>query len=182
MPVRKRDDTSCSIAEESWFDASEHMTEMIEHCKGWQGRQWLEILEVFSFSAGIAKCKSVKTYVNFDIRTDGKRHDLTTRRGVYLLLSLGMSLVSGALVTAAPPCSLFVWLSSSVHRRNKGPYGPYGDVRRYKVRLANLIVKNFVLWSVVQAYFVLSLFFWLHNVFPQTVYCWCSILEKSWPH
>ena len=41
---------------------------------------------------------------------------------------------------AGPPCSLFVFLSSSVHRRGVGH--ELGDTSRVQVRLANLVVEN----------------------------------------
>ncbi len=43
---------------------------------------------------------------------------------------------------AGPPCSLFVWLSSSVHKRRPGRL--LGDTSVRKVRLSNLIVENLV--------------------------------------
>ena len=43
-------------------------------------------------------------------------------------------------VLSGPPCSLFVFLSSSFHRRSN--LRPLGATDRWKVRLSNLIVSN----------------------------------------
>lgn len=51
-------------------------------------------------------------------------------------------LVPRALVVLGPPCSLFIWLSSSVHRRSL--YRPDGDTSRLAVRLSNAISRNTV--------------------------------------
>ena len=46
------------------------------------------------------------------------------------------------LVCAGPPCSLFVWLCTSVHRRHE--MFPRGNESNPKVRCANVITENFV--------------------------------------
>jgi hypothetical protein len=44
------------------------------------------------------------------------------------------------MLAAGPPCSLFIWLSCSVHKRHL--YGPAGDQSVPKVALANIITEN----------------------------------------
>ena len=54
------------------------------------------------------------------------------------------------MMLAGPPCGLFVFLSSSYHRRNM--CYPYGDQFRGKVRASNQLVVNFlVLLAVAHA-------------------------------
>lgn len=47
-----------------------------------------------------------------------------------------------ALLAAGPPCSLFIFLCSSVHCRNRLGFGPRGDESNKKVQLANVISEN----------------------------------------
>ena len=56
------------------------------------------------------------------------------------MLSLLLTIVPNGISVWAPPCSLFVWLSSSIHRRSMA--NPLGDVRQFLVRLGNCIAKN----------------------------------------
>ncbi|CAE7351620.1 RHM1 [Symbiodinium natans] len=55
-----------------------------------------------------------------------------------------MRLRNHGVVIGGPPCSLNIWLSSSVHRRSLSH--PEGDTRNYKVRLSNLIAANTACW------------------------------------
>lgn len=142
--ARVQDDVLASQEEHAWFDASACVDELHLFCQNFRGTRWLEMLDVFAFAKGMAEVAGTRTCVSYDIRLDGVRHDVTTRRGVMLLLSLGMSLVHNALVTCAPPCSLHIWLSSSIHRRHMAAYGPYGNRANRKVRLSNLILLNMV--------------------------------------
>ena len=50
----------------------------------------------------------------------GAAHDVTAEAGFFVLLDLALRLVTRGLIVAGPPCSLFVSLSSSVHRRGVG--------------------------------------------------------------
>ena len=137
-----QDDVSTSTKEACWYDATANMSELKDYCNKWEGTQWLQCLDIFSFHRGLSRVCGVHTCASFDIRLDRRRHDVTTKRGCLLLLALGMALVPGAFVGAAPPCSLYVWLSSSQHKRHMAEYGPYGDQSMLKIRLSNLIVRN----------------------------------------
>lgn len=78
----------------------------------------------------------------------GAAHDVTAEAGFFALLDLALRLAPGGLIMGGPPCSLFVFLSSSVHRRGVGH--ELGDASRVQVRLANLVVENtMVLLEVV---------------------------------
>ena len=74
----------------------------------------------------------------FDILIDAS-HDLSSKAGFFVCLAACLTLLPGGLVLAGPPCSLFIWISCSVHRRHELPLG---DTSRAKVRLANLIATN----------------------------------------
>ena len=50
--------------------------------------------------------------------------------------------MEGGLILAGPPCSYFVFMSSSIHQR--ATLGPRGNELHQGVRLANLITENLV--------------------------------------
>ena len=136
------DDTSCNGPEEDWYHAASHTDELIQYCQDWKGSQWLDCLDLFSFHQGMSKELGHAVSTAIDIRLNECAHDLTSKRGVFLVLALLLALIPGGLLTLAPPCSLYIWLSSSVHRRHV--LGPYGNVRNLKVRMSNCIVINTV--------------------------------------
>lgn len=61
---------------------------------------------------------------------------------VFVCFCLSGRLLPNALVLLGPPCSLFVFLSSSLHKRS--PLLSEGDITRYAVRMANAIIRNTV--------------------------------------
>lgn len=133
------DDTACTGSENQWYDATLDSQGLKDYCQAWAGTRWLDMLDVFSFHEGMKQQAGTRTCVSLDIRLNPV-HDLTTKRGMMLLLGLLMALKHGALLALAPPCSLFIWLSCSIHLRHA--VGPYGNLRNRKVRLANRIVLN----------------------------------------
>ena len=139
-----KDDVLTSINEEQWYDAMGNMAELKEYCRAWTGQRWLSIMDMFSFEQGMKGVAGSTVTSSFDIRLDKKRHDITSKRGVFLLLGLGMAMVCGALMCCAPPCSMSVFFSCSVHKRHLPQYGPLGDVSNAKTRLSNMIVSNMV--------------------------------------
>ena len=74
------------------------------------------------------------------VEVGGASRDVTAEAGFLALLDLAMRLVPGGIIVGGPPCSLFIFLSSSFHRR--GPGHEQGDTRKLPVRLANAIVDN----------------------------------------
>ena len=137
---QKKDDVLSSSVEANWFNAWEHIDEMKKYCADWRGHRWLQVLDVFSYGQGMRAVVGTMACTSYDIRLDRKRHDITTRRGVFLLLGLGLCLAHGGLITCAPPCSMSIYLSCSVHMRHL--LGPLGNTANFKVRLSNRIVLN----------------------------------------
>ena len=76
-----------------------------------------------------------------DIMTDPAA-DISKQSGFFALLGLALRLQEHGLILAGPPCSLFIFLSSSVHKRSVS--NPHGDCTRADVRLSNLVVTNFI--------------------------------------
>lgn len=78
----------------------------------------------------------------YDIKSAGMEEDITTRVGWLSLLLQGLRLAENALLFLGPPCSMFIFLTSSQHQRHK--YGPMGDPRDRTSQLANAIAANAV--------------------------------------
>ena len=89
-----------------------------------------------------------KNAAAYDIKEGGALHDVTSEAGFFTLLNLALQLAPGGLIVGGPPCSLFIFLSSSFHKRRAG--NALGDTSKLPVRLANTIVENtLVLLEVV---------------------------------
>jgi hypothetical protein len=134
-------DTSSKTKEHEWFHASQHWDEIKDFCRSFDRVRDLVCVSVFDASQKVKsmweshglKCASA------DILTD-VQHDMSSRAGFFLILTLVLCLVPYGICILAPPCSLFVWLSSSMHKRCKGR--ELGDTRHYLVRLANILSEN----------------------------------------
>ena len=172
---RKKDDVLSSSVEANWFNAWEHMDEMRKYCADWRGHRWLQVLDVFSYGKGMQAVVGTMPCASYDIRLDRKRHDITSRRGVFLLLGLGMCLAYGGLITCAPPCSLSIFLRCSVHLRHL--LGPLGDTTRFKVRLSNRIVLNMV--GVSPKQFLDLIYVYTYNYIRCVRVCAISIYNPS---
>ncbi len=104
----------------------------------------LDCLDLFSGNGGVSAAFRSASYTaeEYDIGRD--RHcDITAWTGFRRALELLVSVKPRGLVVAAPPCSLFTFLSSSYHRRTVER--PEGDETKESVRTANLVVRNLVL-------------------------------------
>jgi len=83
--------------------------------------------------------------VPYDLLTGGHAEDLASKEGFHTLLLKALRLLPLALVVGGPPCSMFVFLSSSQHLRHRFP--PYGNFLDEKTQLANCLVENTVFWQ-----------------------------------
>lgn len=138
-----REDTTASVGPDQWFVASDHSNwlEAVQYVDVWQGCCDLHCVDVFSASEAIAKAFKRRHYkaLSWDIKLSTAM-DIVTRSGWYDLLQLCLRLLPFGMLAAGPPCSLFIWLSCSVHKRHL--YGPAGDQSVPKVALANIITEN----------------------------------------
>jgi len=83
----------------------------------------------------LARLKSRK----FDCNADD-RYNICLQTGVYSAIDLILDVLPLGLITWAPPCAMFVFMSSNVHKRTKSK--PLGNVKNISVQLANIIVDN----------------------------------------
>ena len=59
-PNKVDDDTACTSAESSWFNAAANAEQLYQYCQTWSGRRYLDILDVFSFNEGMRHAAGVK--------------------------------------------------------------------------------------------------------------------------
>lgn len=89
----------------------------------------MDAIDLFGGNKGrIAIALGNKGYraITFDIVKGGKFHDLSSKCGFEVLFHIALRLIfNAALVVLGPPCSMFIWLSSSQHLRHL--FGPWGD-------------------------------------------------------
>ena len=94
----------------------------------------------------IRSCRMSKAFqkdgaktVAYDIMHDPGM-DIVTETGFYVLLGLLLRLMPSSFTMWAPPCSVFIFLTSSLHERHR--FGPWGNLAHYVVRLSNRISIN----------------------------------------
>ena len=138
------EDTTTTVLEEDWFDAEANGPSLMSAVRQWAGERTLHCLDLFSKSGMAywewhfegfysAKCDVTDNLVD---------HDILSRKGFKNILELGLSLMVGGIALAGPPCSMFIFLSSSMHQRTL--WNPLGDTSLAKIRMANMIAKNTV--------------------------------------
>lgn len=139
-------DTATLTQEHSWYDAAAHMSELQAFISSWTGLHDLHCLDLYGASMNIKEAwqRYGDSGAAYDIKSGGRSHDVTSRVGFMVLLELGLRLMPQGIVVAGPPCSLFVFLSKSVHQRTEAR--PWGQIKNSKVRLANQIIKNTVVF------------------------------------
>ncbi len=86
----------------------------------------------------------------FDIVHGQALHDLSSKGGFEHLFYLALRLVAKAIIVLGPPCSLFVYMSSSQHLRHI--FSPWGAPWDYSTALANTIAKNTVPRLLLQGF------------------------------
>ena len=142
-------DTTCMTPEAEWFHAANNRDKIDKFAQAFVRRvrsRPLACVDAFGASGQVKAAfeRHGEQAVNYDIKARGKVNDITCSLGWFTLLLQGLRLRPGALVKGAPPCSWFIFLSSSVHKRSEG--AEEGDTQNCKVRLANLIVQNFLVF------------------------------------
>jgi len=135
-------DTTTITDEAEWYIAENNITSLRRMVKGFSGRRDLSCLDLFGASGAIknAWSRNKKKAELYDIKTNGPQHDICSEGGFENLLQLGLRIKPGGVIVAGPPCSLFIFLSSSIHRRS--PHRPWGNQEYRSVRLSNCIVRN----------------------------------------
>lgn len=125
------------------FDAAHHMGEILNYITLFDSLRTRD-MHCLDFFGGRGMMSTTWgrhgfTSAKFDKQTTGSQ-DLLSKEGFFIALEFSLRLVPGGFVPSGPPCSLFIFLSSSYHRRSVKQ--PRGDETKEKVRLANIIVSN----------------------------------------
>ena len=132
------------VDEKEWFEAQDFpglIANVVLEFNSDGRRRDLTCLDLFAGSGAVSKAfsESGHSTVSYDIVIDPSC-DFTSKKGFLNAVLLVLRLESGGLIMAGPPCSLWIFLSSSVHRRSDDC--PEGDTSNRKVRMSNLIVRN----------------------------------------
>lgn len=86
----------------------------------------------------VAAAAAGLTFERFDTVLDAA-HNILTRSGLVLVLSMVMRVKENGLLVLGPPCGMWVFMSQSVHKRTRRQ--PEGDITVAKVREANMIAR-----------------------------------------
>lgn len=134
-------DTSSVCDEQKWFAAEDMWPSIRSFCKAWDGARDLGMVSVFDRSCRVSRTfnKSGEATAAYDIEHD-QGMDIVSESGFFLLLGLLLCLMPNSFSMWAPPCSLFIFFTSSLHERHR--CGPWGNLDHYVVRLANRISIN----------------------------------------
>lgn len=155
-------DTASLVDPSQWYDASQHIDWWVDFGRQWQGPTDLYGIDLFGGLHGRVQQAFQKRGFRcgcYDIARKGIDNDITSYGGFRYLVLLGLRLQHGSsLIMMGPPCSLFVWLSSSVHWRSL--FGPAGDPNHVGTQMANAIARNTVLWLMISI--SSHVFFFLH--------------------
>ena len=133
-------DTTGNI-DDVWL-ADEHEHELEQHIQSrWRCRRYLQLGDMFSGKANMWRAFRRARYeaTTSDV-LDDPNQNMASKAGLYCAIELIMAVVTGGLLMWGPPCSMFIFLSSSIHKRSRRR--PHGDEKRKSVRLANVIVRN----------------------------------------
>ena len=139
------------------FNAAHHVREILEVVAAYDGPRNLDALDVFSGESQvwIQMLEEGKACERFDILYGD---DILTHGGFHKLLRQTLCLKQRSIAVCGPPCSLWVFLSSSFHMRSKE--NPAGDDTKDAVVAANTIVTNLCMILIVmafrQAWFLIS--------------------------
>ena len=134
-------DTFSSVPAMHRFNAWFHLDELLRFVDQYQGASDVHCIDLYGRSQTIKNEWISHGYraLAFDLLLDPE-HDVTTKAGFWQLVMMGLRLLPHGFICAGPPCSLWIFLSSSVHKRKK--YGIYGNPKSAVTQLANLIVEN----------------------------------------
>ena len=123
------------------FEARQHLDEILNFVATWRGIRSLHFMDFFAGVgvAGLTFTRAGYSAEAYDVESN-PQHDLTTRVGFFAALTMIMALFPTGLILLGPPCSLWVFMSQSVHQRTVE--NAVGDIGKASVRAANCLVRN----------------------------------------
>ena len=106
------------------YEATLHLNEVASFLASWKGRRKLVCLAMFAGQAAISNEFSRRLLGTrehpacaYDVQMHSECQDITLRCVFFNALALLMTVVRGGLLFGGPPCSLWIWLSTSNHKR-----------------------------------------------------------------
>ena len=131
------------------YNALDHIATIEREIANFNSRRDLSCLDMFGGSGNFAHVFGDAGYksIVFDMASGGEAHNIITKDGFFTALRYVLRLKVGGLMPSGPPCSMFVFMSSSLHRRSLR--NPEGDTRTNRVKTANIIVYNFLVLACV---------------------------------
>ena len=123
---------------EAW-DARHHLAEVLEFTNSFAGDRTLHFFDFFSGVGEATKTFRSKGYeaCNYDLE---EGDDVVSKSGFFKALGIILMMVQSGLILLGPPCSLWVFFSSSFHKRTK--HNAAGDENKRAIRDANTLVRN----------------------------------------
>eukprot|EP00439_Symbiodinium_sp_Y106_P063019 s1430_g9.t1 len=155
-----QDDVQTLCEERTWFVAENHRRQIRTFLRGPGNSEKYGIIDLFGASAQMSKMwrKAGWDAFAFDIKSNPD-HDMTSAKGFWTLCAAAKKLKKKGLIFGGPPCSLYVWISKSIHKRSQENKF-VGDTSRLKVRMSNRIVANMVVFleelSAVKEFFSIT--------------------------
>ena len=143
------EDTVSHTTEDQWFYAAKHreyLDTVVDNYDGGRHYHFVDMFPPHRRGADVFMYKGLQA-VSCDIRGHSENFDITSKDGFLNMLNISLALLPGGLCLAGPPCSLFIFLSQSYHRRSD--LRPEGDEEVAKVRMANLIAQNFAVLAEI---------------------------------
>lgn len=180
---KKAIDTTTVAPEATWYHSEAEWPSIRSFCRNWVGSRDIDMVSVFDRSLRMSSTwkNSGHSSTAYDIAHDPVQMDICTQVGFYFLLTLLLGLAPGGFSMWAPPCSLWIFLSSSLHKRSA--LSPDGNTDHFSVRLANRIAINAAMALKAALKFRSDCTFmveqpsgsWLFKYGP-----WKSIIENFW--
>lgn len=135
-------DTATVSPEAGWYCSETDWPGIRSFCRTWVGDRNIDMVSVFDRSKRMSSTwrDAGHSSTEYDIAHDPVQMDICTRVGFYYLLGLLLKLARGGFSMWAPPCSLWIFLTSSLHKRSASC--PDGNTDHFSVRLANRIAIN----------------------------------------
>ena len=143
------EDTVSHTSEGQWFYAAKHreyLDTVVDNYDGGRSYHFVDMFSPHRRGADVFMYKGLQAFSG-DIRGHSENFDITSKDGFLNMLNISLALLPGGLCLAGPPCSLFIFLSQSYHRRSD--LRPEGDEAVAKVRMANLIAQNFAVLAEI---------------------------------
>jgi len=147
-----RDDMVIGMPNHEVYVAANHLASIMEEVRSFDEDGAARDVDCYDLFCGpnavVAEHFAARGYsvLEYDIKRN-VRHNFLSAWGFAYALQYALRIRPGGLMIAGPPCSHFVWLSSSWHQRDESH--PEGNVEEPKVIISNIFVLNFLVIATI---------------------------------